>query len=212
MRRQYKYDKSTVKKITEYIDKKSEIYEEKHAFDTLDNLTILTFFAILFPTILQFYKNIGTLQLLFIIAMFFFVIRCIFKGIAENSIKYRILVWMYFFIYSYQLFISTLLLYIPTEKWYTNLTEDGNMIYTHVYNEYRLIPLTSFVLIGSYLNSKFMTYIIRFYRLRRSSIEVIDSMEIIKIIYSLNDVRIFLIGLILLFISIILFFKNMLTL
>lgn len=216
LRRQQK-DDITIKRLrSSYKNFKKN--EETNALNSLDNLQILTFFSILFPTILQFSNKIRFFYITILILMLCMVFRSTFKGIAENSIKHRILAWVNFLVYILLLFNTIISEYFPTGKIYTTLTED-KIIFTNAYNYYPLFLHFSFVLIWGYLSSIFLTYIIGLYKQRAPTLskQTIDSMisnpnVVINSILMFNNKKVLLLGLSLAITSVVLFLNNMLNL
>ena len=203
-----------INKFNRTIYKNSKINDEINNLNSLDNLTILTFFAIIFPTILQFNTIIPYDKYILLVLMLIFIFLFTFKGIAENNIKYRIWAWAYFFIYIILIFDLIIYGYFPSEKWYTNVTVDGNTIFTNFYNNYTIFPRISSYLICTYFSSKALIYIIEIYKIRIPilSKKTIDNMGLTTVVSFFSNVKILFLGLILLIISVVLFFNKMLDL
>ncbi len=194
------------------IYKNLKLHDEDHALDSLDNLLILTFFSILFPTILQFNTEIRLDHLIILVLILALIFIFVFRGIAENNIKYRIWAWLWFLLYInlilFNLIISE---YFPREQWNTTFTGD-KIILTNSYNNYNLFPLFAVLLISGYFSSKAMIYIMRIY-IKRAPIS--SKSTVVKMLSNpsagidfllfCNDRKILFIGLSLLIISVILF-------
>lgn len=203
-----------VKKLIRVNLRQSKIDEEKHALNSLDNLLILTFFSILFPTILQF-TTLRLDYLIILVTMLALIFLFTFKGIAENNIKYRIWAWLWFLLYI-NLIIFNLIVseYFPRERGNITYTED-KIILTNIYNNYNLFPWFAVLLISGYFCSKAMIYIIQMYIKRApiSSKQTIDKMLSnpragIDYLLFFNDRKVLLLGLFLLIISVILFING----